>query len=220
MVGVKFIGRLGNQLFQIVFLQYLKSNNPKIRFFFINPHHSYISKYFDFNFFHNMTVGSKLYSMGTRLTPKFLNFKEVYIEPIQTPRAINVEDWTIYKGFYQSDWYLKNTPKPLKIEIKQKFKNKFRKEFGELFEKNKTIVVHIRRTDYLKYGKRDISLPMDYFRDRLDQIEDIETFKVIFVSDDMDHVKSFFPARPNFIFSSNDEITDFQIIMNADIAII
>jgi len=167
-----------------------------------------------------MTLGSKLYSMGTRLTPKFLNFKEVYIEPIQTPRAINVEDWTIYKGFYQSDWYLKNTPKPLKIEIKQKFKNKFRKEFGELFEKNKTIVVHIRRTDYLKYGKRDISLPMDYFRDRLDQIEDIETFKVIFVSDDMDHVKSFFPARPNFIFSSNDEITDFQIIMNADIAII
>jgi hypothetical protein len=33
-------------------------------------------------------------------------------------------------------------------------------------------------------------------------------------------VRATFSEKPNFIFSSNDEITDFQIIQNADIAII
>ena len=93
-------------------------------------------------------------------------------------------------------------------------------EWGRLFTDNKTIAVHIRRTDYLKYGKRDISLPMEYFQNRLDIIENIDAYKIIFVSDDIECVKSHFRNKDNYIYSLNDEITDFQIIMNADIAII
>lgn len=219
MIGIKFNGRLGNQIFQYAFYHYLSKKSSK-RLFFINPHHSYISKYFELDGFNNLTLGSKLYSLFTRSIAKALKFEEIYIQNIQVPREVTVKDWTIYKGFFQTDWYLKHTPGTLPISIKKQYKDQFEAQFGELFEQNQTLVVHIRRTDYLNYGKRDISLPLSYFKERLDDIENLNAYKVIFVSDDIEHVKSYFGNRENYIFSTNNEIVDFQIIMNADVAII
>ncbi len=220
MVGVKFIGRMGNLIFQYAFFQYLKTNNKDKTFFFVNPHHGYLTKYFDLGAYQNFILGSKGYSVLTRTMPRIFKFKEIYIESIQVPKKVDVQDWTIYKGYYQTDFYVKNIIGDFKIEIKKEFVDKFEEEFGTAFKNNKTIVVHIRRTDYLTYGKRDISLPMGYFKARLDALGNIDDHLVYFVSDDMDHVKTYFPPQPNYIFSSNNEITDFQIIKNADIAII
>lgn len=219
MIGIKFDGRLGNQIFQYAFYYYLKKNNSGI-FFFINPHHAYLSRYFELDSFNNLTLGSKLYSILTRASTHAFKFDEIYIQNIQVPRKVEVKNWTVYKGFYQTDWYLKNTPGTLPIKVKASFKNEFNKLYGNLFSQNKTIVVHIRRTDYLKYGKRDISLPLEYFQERLHALGDISAYKVIFVSDDIYHVKSYFKEKENYIFSKNNEIVDFQIIMHADIAII
>jgi hypothetical protein len=219
MIGVKFNGRLGNQLFQYTFYHYLRSNNKGI-FFFTNPHHAYLSKYFIVDTFNNITLSSKLYSIIARLVPMVLTFKEIYIQNIQVPKAVTPKPWSVYKGFFQTDWYLKNVKGDLKIEIKKEFVDRFEHLFGSLFSSHKTIVVHIRRTDYMNYGKRDISLPLEYFQYRLNCIENIESYKVIFVSDDMKAVKAYFEEKENYIFSTNDEIIDFQIIMNADIAII
>lgn len=219
MVGIKFDGRLGNQIFQYAFYHYLKQNNKGV-YFFINPHHAYLSKYFKLDPFNNFTLGSKLYSVFTRTISKSLTFKEIYIQNIQVPKKIEVKNWTVYKGFYQTDWYLNQTSGKLPIKLRKSYKDEFNKSFGSFFSKNKTIVVHIRRTDYLNYGKRDISLPMKYFLERLDALGDISTFKVLFVSDDISHVKTYFKEKENYIFSSNNEIIDFQIIMHADIAII
>jgi len=220
MIGVKFIGRLGNQIFQYAFLQYLKNNNKGETFFFVNPHHGYLTKYFDLGTFQNLILDSKVYSIITRVLPRIIKFDEIYIESIQVPKKVDVKDWTIYKGFFQTDFYVKQIIGGLNISIKKEFTDKFNEEFGQQFTNNKTIVVHIRRTDYLTYGKRDISLPMEYFKKRLDALGNIDDHLVYFVSDDIEHVKSYFADRPNFIYSSNNEITDFQIIKNADIAII
>lgn len=220
MIGVLFIGRLGNQLFQFCFLQYLKSRNKKYIYFFVNPHHAYLARYFDLGWRNNLILNSKLYSVISRSIPRIFRFNRVYIENIAVPKQINVTNHTIYKGFFQSDFYLNQTPGNSLFRIKKKYINEFEQSFGDLFRNEKTIVVHIRRTDYLTYGKRDISLPADYFKRRLDALGNIDSFKVLFVSDDMEFVKKEFPARPNFIFTSNSEIIDFQIIKNADIAII
>ena len=220
MIGVKFNGRLGNQLFQLAFFQYLKSNNKEYTYFFVNPHHSYLTKYFDLEGYHNQTLGSKLYSILTRIIIRIKKFKEIYIQNIQVPRAVSVENWHIYKGFFQTDWYYKHIIGGLKIEIKKIYVDKFNIEFGAIFDKEKTVVIHIRRTDYMNYGKRDISLPLEYFKKRLDSLGDVSDHRIFFVSDDIEHVKSYFTPKPNYIFSSNNEITDFQIIKNADIAII
>lgn len=219
MIGIKFDGRLGNQIFQYAFYHYLRTNNKGV-FFFINPHHAYLTKYFDLDPFNNITLGSKIYSVLTRAVFKTFAFKETYIQNIQVPKKVAVANWTMYKGFYQTDWYLKHIQGNLPIKLKKSFKDDFDTLHGQLFREYKTVVVHIRRTDYLKYGKRDISLPMEYFKERLDALGDISDFKVIFVSDDISHVRSYFKEKENYIFSLNNEIIDFQIIMNADIAII
>ena len=220
MIGVKFIGRLGNQIFQYAFFQYLKTNNKNQSFFFVNPHHGYLTKYFDLDPYQNLTLGSKLYSVYTRALPKMIKFNEVYIESIQVPKKVEVKNWTIYKGFFQTDFYVKNIIGNFNISIKKAFRDQFNLEFGELFRDNKTITVHIRRTDYLKYGKRDISLPIEYFKKRLDAIENVDDYKIFFVSDDIEYVKAYFKEKPNYIYSTNNEITDFQIIQHSDIAII
>ncbi|QDW26959.1 alpha-1,2-fucosyltransferase [Pedobacter sp. KBS0701] len=220
MIGVKFIGRLGNQIFQYAFFQYLKTNNKEKSFFFVNPHHAYLSRYFDLGTFQNLTLSSKLYSVYTRILPKILKFNEIYIESIQVPRPVEVKEQTIYKGFFQTDFYVRNIPQGFNIPIKKEFTERFEAEFGAVFRTKKTVVVHIRRTDYLNYGKRDISLPMSYFRTRLDALGDTTDCVIYFVSDDIEFVKTYFGEQPNYIFSSNNEITDFQIIKNADIAII
>jgi hypothetical protein len=220
MVGVKFIGRLGNQIFQYAFLQYLKTNNKGKTVFLVNPHHGYLTRYFDLGSYQNLILSSKAYSVITRIMPKVIKFNEVYLESIQVPKNVLIKDWTIYKGFFQTDFYVKQIVGGLKISIKKEYTDRFDEEFGNQFNNNKTIVVHIRRTDYLNYGKRDISLPMEYFKKRLDALGDISDCLVYFVSDDIDHVKSYFKEQNNFIYSSNNEITDFQIIKNADIAII
>jgi hypothetical protein len=220
MVGVYFNGRLGNQLFQYHFLLYLKSRNRGITYFFPNPHHAYLAKYFDLGWYHNLTLGSKLYSGFTRVLPDIFSFKSIYTQNFVSPKEHTVQNWSIYYGFFQSDFYLNHTPEKSAIKIKKKFTDQFAVKFGELFASERTILVHIRRTDYLNYGKRDISLPIDYFKRQLNSIEDLDSYKVIFVSDDMKFVKESFEEKPNFIFSQNDEITDFQLIMNADVAII
>ncbi|MBE9463125.1 alpha-1,2-fucosyltransferase [Dyadobacter subterraneus] len=220
MVGIKFNGRLGNQLFQYFFLLYLKSRDNSKIYFFTNPHHAYLTKYFDLGTYHNLTLGSKIYSIFARGVPKILSFKDIYVHNFFAPKERTPVNFTIYNGFFQSDFYVKHLPAGVIPTIKKEFTDQFDNKFGEIFKKNKTVVVHIRRTDYLSYGKRDISLPIEYFKKQLNSIENLNNYKVFFVSDDMDFVRKEFPEKDNYIFSSNSEILDFQLIHNADVAII
>ena len=220
MIGVTFKGRLGNQIFQYVFLSYLREKNKGKVIFSPNPHHAYLGKYFDLDFFDSLTLNSKLYSVVTRCLPLLLPFKGVFIHNFIHPKAIQVKNFSIYHGYYQTDWYYNQMLQKPKISIKRKYVERFEREFESIFKTEKTVVVHIRRTDYLNYGKRDISLPIEYFQYQLSLIADLATYKVFFVSDDIEYVRSVFTEQPNFIYSTNDEITDFQLIQNADIAII
>ncbi|PWJ58782.1 glycosyl transferase family 11 [Dyadobacter jejuensis] len=220
MVGVKFNGRLGNQLFQYTFFLYLKSRDSKKYYFFPNPHHASLAKYFDLGFWPNFYLNNKLCSLLFRMLPKLWKFEDVFVHNFFSPKPHTPVNFTMYQGYFQSDYYLKQLPKPANFRLKERYREEFRRQFGDLFDHHKTVVVHIRRTDYLSYGKRDISLPIEYFQRQLEAIENIDSYKVLFVSDDMPFVRQSFPEKPNYIFSSNSEIIDFQLIQNADVAII
>src|SRR5690606_26210867 len=220
MIGVRFKGRLGNQLFQYCFLMYLKSKRPGKFFFFPNPHHASLARYFDLGFYHNLTLNSKLYSLFTRVLPSVMKFEEAQLHNFVAPKDISVKDNTIYNGYFQSDFYIKQLPEDFTLRIKKKFREKFYRQYGPVFEKGPTLAVHIRRTDYLTYGKRDISLPIEYYHRELSRIENLGSYTVFFTGDDISYIRSSFGEKPNFIFSENDAITDFQIIQHADIAII
>jgi hypothetical protein len=223
MIGVEFKGRLGNQLFQYAFLKYLKDQRKEWTYFFPNPHHAYLGKYFELEGNDNVLLGSKTYSAITRCLPALLRLKDLYFHNWVGPKPVAVKNWRYYKGYYQTAYYYEHLSKPLILNLKPEFKQQFQDKYGSLFTQNKTVVVHIRRTDYMNYGerkKRDISLPLEYFKARLDAIENIDGYKVIFVSDDVQKVKEVFPEKENYIFSNNSEIMDFQLIQNADISII
>jgi hypothetical protein len=220
MIGVNFTGRLGNQLFQYYFLQYLKTRNKNFFYFFPNPHHAYLVKYFDLGPYHNLTLGSKLYSIIMRLIPKILSFKHIYVQNYFSPKEFNPTGNVLYNGFFQSDFYIRHLSENIRPRLREKYIKEFNDQFGSVFSQSKVIVVHIRRTDYLTYGKRDISLPIEYFQKQLGLIKNLDAYKIFFVSDDIDFVRKAFPSKENYIFSKNSEIIDFQLIMNADIAII
>jgi ADP-heptose:LPS heptosyltransferase len=168
-------------------------------------------------------MGSKAYSAITRFLPFLLKLKTVFIHNWIIPKPLKINNNSLYRGYFQSGYYYDQLTTKPSFKIKQEYIDDFQNQYGKLFANNKIVVVHIRRTDYMNYGerrKRDISLPMNYFKERLNQIENLENYKVIFVSDDMEHVKKFFPAQANFVFSLNNEIIDFQILQNADVSII
>jgi hypothetical protein len=171
----------------------------------------------------NLLLASKPYSAITRILPLLLKLKQVYIHNWIIPKEFPIKNWSVYVGYFQSDYYYKQLHEKPIFNIKQQYQTEFEHLYGKLYRKNKIVVVHIRRTDYMNYGerrKRDISLPMAYFKKRLNAIENLQDYKVIFVSDDIKHVKEVFPRQENYIFSDNNEIIDFQLIQNADISII
>ncbi len=220
MIGVYFKGRLGNQIFQYVFYKYLQSQSKGKIVFFTNPHHAYLAKYFELEDYQALTFESKLYSIVARIIPRIIPFRNIFIQNFVYPKKIESKNFTVYNGYFQNDWYLNQLENKPALNIKTKYVKMFEDLYGDIFNREKTIAVHIRRTDYLKYGKRDISLPIEYFKSRLDEILDLDSYKVFFVSDDVPYVKATFSEKPNFIFSTHDEIIDFQIIQNADISII
>lgn len=220
MIGVTFKGRLGNQIFQYVFLQYLRQQAKGTIVFSPNPHHAYLGKYFNLEPFDNITLNSKLYSIFSRFIPLTIRFRNIDIHNFVSPKVVRPRNFSIYNGYYQTDWYYNQMIVKPRISLKKKYVERFNQRYGQIFQNEKTVVVHIRRTDYLRYGKRDISLPIEHFKYQLSLIEDLESYKVFFVSDDVEFVKQAFTEKSNYFFSTNDEITDFQLIQNADIAII
>lgn len=220
LTGVEFNGRLGNQLFQLAFFRYLRERDTRNWYFFSNPHHSYFSRYFRVGQRESILSDSGVFSFIPRVLTKIIKFNGIYIQNIQIPKHVTPRTKTIYKGFFQTDWYLDNTSKKFELKVREKYLKKFNDLYGDIFQREKTLAVHIRRTDYLNYGKRDISLPIEYFKRRLSEIQNIEEYTIFFLSDDIDYVRQHFPDAPNRIFSNNSEIVDFQIIMNCDIAII
>jgi hypothetical protein len=220
MTGVKFDGRLGNQLFQYTFYKYLRANDPEGYVFFSNPESAYLARYFDLGKADNYRLTSKVYSWMIKVVSRLFRFKQIYVQSFVSPKPLKTGKKIIYNGFFQTDYYLRHIPDFQLPRLRDEYRRQFDEKFGQLFRENKIVVVHIRLTDYRNYGKRDISLPISYFQRQLSSIPDLDSYKVIFVSDDMPYVQQHFPARENYIFSSNSEILDFQLIMNANVAII
>jgi len=225
MNGIKFAGRLGNQLFQYAFGQSLaKKLDTKVFYIFQNTglNKTIINQYFklkDFNILKN-----KLYEFWYVIAYK----KKVQdLSNILILSDIEPKVNSIISGFFQSEYFFRNVidEVKLKFEIKNKYKRKFEKKYSNFFKNNKTIVIHIRLGDYKVQGNEllggiDLSLPFEYYHNILNMIPNIENYSLLFLSDEIEKIKNEFNIYINANFEENDLIIDFQIIQNADISII
>lgn len=225
MNGIKFAGRLGNQLFQYAFGQSIaKKLNTKVFYIFYNAgiNKTIINQYFKLKDFNK--VKNKFYEFWYAIAykKKIQDFSNILCLSDFEPKVNS-----IISGYFQSEYFFRNVidEVKLKFEIKNKYKRKFEKKYSNFFKNNKTIVIHIRLGDYKVHGNNmlggiDLTLPFEYYHNILNKIPNLESYSLLFISDEIEKIKNEFNIYINAKFEENDLIIDFQIIQNADICII
>lgn len=218
MIGVKIQGRLGNQMFQYAYAQVL-SRKFGTSFFLGGYKCFYASRYFDIP---ADTRLANAWKQALFYLKRFFIVKTISEDQFAPP-AENIKqerDNVLYNGFYQSSQY---HPSTMATELKEMFKIKPEHQIqlrDYVPNNNPTIVVHVRRTDYLTFGGDhvggiNLTLPETYYHKALAELPTAEC-NILFLSDDIAFVKQQFQF-PNAIFAEkNSEIVDFQLLMQAD----
>jgi hypothetical protein len=245
MIGVLSQGRLGNQMFQFAFA-YCAAKQLNTDFFFEGKHSLH---YFDLDreFYQNNGKNKARFAFTNLLKrgngnpfqrplrripeniKQFLIRKNIVEWPNQLGNSNyllhDLKDNTFYSGFFQSAEYFDLHREDIErlFTIKQRYRDVFLKTKAHLFDK-KTIAIHIRRADYITFGDEQLggynmTLPTAYYHRCLSLMEEIDGYTVIFISDDIEFVKAEFGEKSNYVFECNDEITDFQLLLHADVVI-
>jgi hypothetical protein len=231
MIIVNITSRLGNQMFQLAF-GYATAQKLKTIYFLDfskTEKGNLIKKYFKINRLESTSIYNQVISKYYHILLKSGKISNLTQSGFDTPGDILLRSTnnTLYKGYFQSLAYFGDSAKQIKelFEIKPKFKKQFSAKYSAIL-KAKNIVIHIRRTDYIKYGRDDIGgknmcLPDSYVPNCLKKIDGIAKYNLIFISDDIKYAKNTYSLNyPDAKFESNDAIIDLQLLINADILII
>jgi hypothetical protein len=229
MVGVTLLGGMGNQMFEYAFI-YSNAKRNNTSFFLIKegmPIELY--EYFrlernvfywidhicfnssSFKLFFSHYLRKIFYSVIKKLATN----NTIHIGNEDVPGKITVtQDHTYYVGFFQSPIYFEDQASAISkiFEVKKSIVAKYKKKY-KWMEGKSIVAVHIRKTDYndlahLGLGKKDLSLPLNYFQKIIDDIYD-DTHQYVFVSDDIAQVKPHFAYLKNAFFSDDCSINDF-----------
>ena len=121
----------------------------------------------------------------------------------------------IYPCFAQSEIFFKQDAAK-NLMIKKSYLEKAEEFLAAIPEKYTKIFVHIRRTDYIDFevlGKGGVTLPLSYYRNNIQSYEkSIENPFFVFLTDDPDFVENYFENTPNKVISKNAMFVDFAII--------
>lgn len=223
MIAVKLEGRLGNQLFQYAFA-FVASKKLNTFYTLEGKLNSHLFKF-------------KLRKFET-VKLRISNFIFWQIHKGKLEHLVNhhnglkynrlsIKNSCTYSGYFQSEKYFKSHKQEIQqlFEIKKVYRNTFKVKFEKLFESNKVISIHIRSTDYAEIDNPDLGggsliLPISYYKNCLNKIENLNQYKILVFGDDTSFFKNNFKTFNNFNFVSNDEITDLLLLMNSDICII
>ncbi len=230
MVGITIDCRLGNQLFQYAFIRALSQRRNTS--FFVNETFEKFSAadYFDLDGY--SSAGNLLNKLYFKLRHGSLlnSLQSVAVENHDAVETENLSNNQIYHGYFQSEIYFKDILSylPSLIKVKRGYANRFKRQYSNLFLNHQVIAVHIRRGDYQNLnswwaenlGSADLTLPVQYYLNCLQQVKHLYNYKVVFVSDDISFARSAFAHIENAIFAGEDLITDFQILQHADICVI
>ena len=199
MISCNLQGGLGNQMFQVAAATSLAlSNNDTYSFNFHQcntPNQGNESTKYINNIFKNIP------------SHNHYTFEQSYNEPKFSFSEIPYQKNLILNGHFQSEKYFKNNIN----DIKKLFfiSDENIKIISSKYDTKNLTCIHIRRGDYLKFKDFHFTCDLNYYQKSIELINDT---KFIFVSDDMDWVKSNFKSD-NFLYSDfDDEILDFTLM--------
>jgi len=222
MIGVRLDGRLGNHMFQYAFALALSRKlwTP----FYMDQYNM------DFQLYQYFKLPSNKKKIN-EFIERYLWQKVKYSESIDfdgTNWKLKCKDrFAVYKGYMQSELFFNNVKHKIHKEfvIKDIWVKQFNDKYSDLFKQNKVIVIHLRKGDYTNYGEdygnpRDLSVPDEFIYSCLSTIENRQSYRLVFISDDIEYCKNHFSQLGNAQFETNLEIIDMQLLINADICII
>lgn len=223
-------GRLGNQLFQLAFLDdfnknkriVISSNFEKVFSLFKVRGMDYLvnieNKYFKQISLNVLNPIFKFLSFLRIVSSVKLKTNIFFGSSVETRTIIKIKGILpiifIYPNFFQDEFFFK---KKILNNLKIKKIHFFEaRKFLYNFNNYELVFVHVRRTDYkseIKFGKKGIDLPFKYYTSTINWFEkNIRKPFFIFLSDDKEYVKKKFSYLKNMIISSNNMYVDFSII--------
>jgi hypothetical protein len=230
MISIVITSRLGNQLFQYAF-GYAVARKLKTGLYVNDKegqHGYFLKKYFILQ--KRKIIRDIVLALSFKWLKKTNKIQLVRQAGWDDPDSVisKISDFTEYRGYFQSLEYFSAYEKDIQqlFTIKDRFVNDFNKKYRALFEQRKTIVVHLRRTDYIRYGRdilggKNMCLPDNYVICCLSKIENLGDYNLIFISDDIDYaIHTFSGLFPAARFEHDAEITDLQFLMHADILVL
>lgn len=215
-------GRMGNQMFQYAFAIALSKNYGTYYLIDNSNREDQVKKYFNVPVLASNRISRKFLKKG--IAPNIQYIEQKNHEPVNYFLE-NAGNNCYYKGFFQSESFFHNYFEAVKknFSIRTKYKKMFDKKYGYLFS-DKVIVIHCRLGDYLTWGSEllggaDLTLPESYYTNALKKISGLNDYRIIIVTDDKTNILNKLPQITNKIIISDDEIMDFQFLINADIII-
>ena len=206
MIGIRIIGGLGNQLFQYSTIKSLSEKINKefkldIRGFKKYPRNVFLLDRFNISGQLANEQDYRNYNWILRrpckLLQKFGIYKKWYQEKsYYYDKNVNkVKDNIFLYGYYQSFKYFSDIKDTLRKEFTlKKNLNQSNSHIRELIEKNNSVMIHIRRDDYLTNSKinNDFGVcSLDYYKKAISFIsEKVNTPYFIIFSDDFEWTKN------------------------------
>lgn len=164
-----------------------------------------------------------------RISSKFVSYKFHHFQDNRKDYSIdlisesNKRNW--YYGYFQGEKYFFGNAINIKkrFEIKSCYQKKFETLKTQIIGDFNFAIIHIRLKDFKTFGPDfldgpDLSLPFDYYHNLIKTIP--KNHKIVFLSDEIEEIKSEFNYVSNSYFSNHSEIEDLQFIINADICIL
>lgn len=238
MIVVKLFGGLGNQMFQYAFgrqvqtvlkqplildISALESGSRKYSLnYFILTDDVYTDSSGKYDFYYESNVNMLLY-VGKKMCPEFM-FK------IMSKKGIYVWDKVIYKdveivkhnniyihGYWQSELYFYSIRNKIKKELTFS-KDALKKSLliAEKMDKENTVCVHIRRTDFLSTQNALSNCTNMYYQKAMEYLELFVESPVYYIfSDDIEEVKNSFSfGRRKFVFieQMGSDLEEFRLM--------
>lgn len=205
MISVDAVGRLGNTMFQLAFAHAAARRLETT--FVLGP--APLWEHFELG-----AWGRRSVRLRRKLEARLRSFDRVVVDNAEEPGEVlsRLRDGAAYNGFFQSADYFAGYEEEVRalFAVRETQRRAFGERYGDL---GRYACIHVRRGDYLDNGW---ALPDGYFRTALEALGDLEGRPVLVVSDDTPRAAAELADVPGLRFEANDQITDLQLLAQAD----